>query len=80
MNHLYILDVNLLEYVCECMCVCVCVSGSVVSNSLDSVDCSPPGSSVQGVLQARILEWLPFPLPGDLPDPGIEPGSSALQA
>ena len=25
-------------------------------------------------------EWLPFPSPGDLPDPGIEPGSPTLQA
>ena len=29
-------------------------------------------------IQARILEWLPFPSPGDLPDPGIEPASPAL--
>ena len=39
----------------------------------DAMDCSPPGSSVHGILQARILEWLPCPPPGDLPDPGIEP-------
>ena len=38
-----------------------------------------PGSSVHGISQARILEWLPFPAPGDLPDPGIEPASPALQ-
>ena len=36
---------------------------------------SPPGSSVHGILQARILEWVAFPSPGDLPDPGIEPRS-----
>ena len=35
------------------------------------VDCSSPGSSVHG---------LPFPSPGDLPDPGIEHRSPALQA
>ena len=46
----------------------------------DLMDCSPPGSSVDGILQARILEWLPFPYPGDLPDPGIEPRSPAFQA
>ena len=28
------------------------------------MDCSPPGSSVHGTLQARILEWLPCPPPG----------------
>ena len=46
-------------------------------------NCSPPGSSVQGILQARILEWVAFPPPGDLPDPGIKPASPlapALQA
>ena len=44
----------------------------------DPMDCTLPGSSVCGIFQARILEWLPFPPPGDLPDPGIEPGSPAL--
>ena len=43
------------------------------------MDCSLPGSSFHGIFQARTLEWLPFPSPGDLPDPGIEPRSSALQ-
>ena len=38
------------------------------------MDCGPPGSSVHGIFQARILE-LPFPIPGDLPNPGIEPAS-----
>ena len=39
------------------------------------MDCSPPGSSVHGILQARILEWMPFPPPGNLPNPGIKPAS-----
>ena len=43
------------------------------------MDCSLPGSSVNGISQARILEWVAFPSPGDLPDPGIEPVSPALQ-
>ena len=42
--------------------------------------CSPPDFSVHGVLQARVWSGLPFPSPDDLPDPGIEPGSLALQA
>ena len=45
----------------------------------DPMDCSPLGSSVRGILQARVLE-LAFPFPGDFPDPGIESGSPALQA
>ena len=42
------------------------------------VDCSPPDSSVHGISQGRILEWLPFPSPGYLPDPQIELMSPAL--
>ena len=40
----------------------------------DPVDCSLPGSSVHGILQARILEWVASPL-GDLSNPGIKPAS-----
>ena len=44
----------------------------------DLMDCSLPGSSVHGILQARILEGCcTFPPPGDLPDPGMEPWSPA---
>ena len=47
------------------------------------MDCSPSGSSLQGILQARILNGFPCPPPGDLPDPESEPASPvapALQA
>ena len=37
----------------------------------DPMDCSPPGFSVHGISQVRILEWV---------DPGIERGSPAFQA
>ena len=43
----------------------------------DPMDCSPPGSSVHGILQARIPSGLPCPHPGYLPDPGC-PVSPAL--
>ena len=43
------------------------------------MDCSPPSSSVHGILQARILEWVAISFSRDLPDPGIEPRSSTLQ-
>ena len=42
--------------------------------------CDPMDCIVHGILQARILEWVAFPSPGDLPNPGIEPRSPALQA
>ena len=38
-------------------------SRSVMSDSLRPVDCSPPSSSVPGILQARVLEWVAFPSP-----------------
>jgi len=39
------------------------------------VDCSPPGSSVRGISQAKILEWVAISSSRELPDPGIEPVS-----
>ena len=53
-------------------------SHSVVSDSYNPMNSSPPGSSVH----SRWEHWngLPFPSPVDLSDPGIEPGSPALQA
>ena len=47
-------------------------------DSCNSMDGCSPGFSVLGVSQTRMLEWVPFPSPGDLPDPGIEPESPAL--
>ena len=60
---------------------CVLRACSVIKSCLilcDPTDCSPPGSSVHGISQARILEWVAFPSPGDLLDPGMEPVSPAL--
>ena len=39
------------------------------------MDCSLPDSSVHGILQARVLEWVAILLPGDLLNPGIKPTS-----
>ena len=39
------------------VCVCVCVT-QLCLTLCDSMDCSPPGSSVHGILQARIPEWV----------------------
>jgi len=44
------------------------------------MDHSLPGSSVQEILQARILEWVAFPSPRDLPYLAIKPVSPVLQA
>ena len=66
--------------VCVCVCVCVCVSRSVVSNSaiLWTVACQVPLS--MEFSRQEYCSGLPFPSPGDLPHPGIESISPALQA
>ena len=46
----------------------------------DPMDCSPPGSSIHGIFQARVLEWVAISFSRDLPNPGIELGSPILQA
>ena len=55
--------------------MCNVLSHSVVSDSLQTMDCSPPGSSAIESSGQENWSGLPFPSPGDLPDPGIEPGS-----
>ena len=58
------------------MCVLV---AQLCPTLCDPMDCSPPGSSVYEIFQARILEWVPLPSPGNLSNAGIKPGSPALQ-
>ena len=60
-----------------CMCAQSLQSGPTLCEPMDS---SPLGSSVPGILQARLLEWVVMPPPGNLPHPGIEFASPALQA
>ena len=62
-----------------CVSVCVLIAPSPPT-LCHPMDCSLPGSSVHGILQARILEWVAIPFSGDLPNLGIEPRSPALQA
>ena len=42
--------------------------------------CDPMDYTFHGILQARILEWVAIPSPGDLPNPGVKPRSPTLQA
>ena len=65
---------------CKCVCVCVWVCAQSCPTLYDPMDCSLPISSVHRVSQARSWSGLPFPPPGDLPDPAIEPTSPAFQA
>ena len=43
------------------------------------MDCNLPGSSAHGFSKQEYWSGLPFPSPGDLPNPGIKPASPALQ-
>ena len=59
-------------------CHYCCFSPKSFSTFWNPMDCSPSGFSVHEISQARILEWVAFPSPGDVPDPGIKPTSPAL--
>ena len=62
-------DVNIFAYTylpylhwkCVCLSLSIFVSRSVVLTSCDPIDCSPPGTSIHGILQARTLEWVATP-------------------
>ena len=58
-----------------CTAVVACWFTSVVSDSLWPQDCSPPGCSVHGILQARILEWVAVPSSRGSSRPKGEPAS-----
>ena len=58
--------------------LCCAMLCSFVSDSCYPMDCGPPHSSVHGISQARILEWVAISFSRDIPDPGIEPTSPAL--
>ena len=64
--------------------MCVYMSLSLMHVRLcDPTDCSPPGSPVQGIPQARILEWVTISSSRGSSNPGIKfmsPASPALQA
>ena len=59
-------------------CMHLCSVAKSCQILCDSMDCSTPGSSVHGILQARVLEWVAIPSPGVLPNWGIEPMYLAL--
>ena len=61
------------------VCMCVFVYQSYLTLCVP-MDCSPPRSSVHGILQARILEWVAILLQGIFLTQGSNLGSPALQA
>ena len=63
---------------CVCVCVCVLVAQSYLT-LYDPMDCNPPGSSVNGILQARILEWGAIPFPRESPWPRDQARVSCIE-
>ena len=74
------IEIIIMSYSLSFHCVltpglCGCVCAHLCPTLCHPMDYSPPGSSVHGISQARILEWVTISTPGDLPDPRIEPVS-----
>ena len=70
---------------CVCVCVRVCVHVCVLvtlscTTVCDPVDYNPPGSSVHGVLQARILEWIAISFSRGSSQPRDQTWMSCMQA
>ena len=69
-----------------CVCVCVCMGAHTHVHAqscltlCNTMDSSPPDSSVHGIFQERILEWVAISYCKGLPNPGIEPMSLASPA
>ena len=65
------------------ICICIHLHAQLLSRVwlfCDPMTCSPPGSSVHGILPQEYRSGLPFPSPGDLPSPEMEPMSSETPA
>ena len=60
--------------------VCVCMHAQSCLTFCNPVDCSPPGSSVHGILQARILEWVAISFSRGSSQPRDRTWSPTLQA
>ena len=56
-------------FLCVCVCVCVCF---LCQTLCDHLDCSPSGSFVSGISQARIPEWVAI---SQFPDQGSNPAA-----
>ena len=59
--------------VCVCVCVCACTRAQLCLTLCNPMDCSPPGPLSVEFSRQEFGRGLPFPSPGDLPDPGMEP-------
>ena len=58
--------------------ILLCLVAELCLALCNPMDCRAPGSSIHGISKQEYWSVLPFPSPGDLPDPGIKPASPAL--
>ena len=58
--------------------MCACSVAQLCLTLCDPMGCSLPNSSILGFFRQEYWSGLPFPSPGDLPNPGIEPRSAML--
>ena len=84
-NNVLIFRIHVIYYICHNRLIYYMCAKSLQSclTLRDPIDYSQPGSSVHGILQARVLEWGAMPSSSNLPDPGIElvsPAAPELQA
>ena len=56
-------------------CCCCCSIDKLCLTLCDPIDCSPPGSPIHGILQARILEWVAMPSSRGSSQPRVKPAS-----
>ena len=57
------------------MYVCACIVSQLCPTPCSPMNCSPPSSSVHGILQQEYWSGLPFPTAGNLSSTGIKPAS-----
>ena len=75
--YIYILNLELIGRI-TCVCVCVCVSRPVVSDSATPWTVAYQKPQSMGFSRQDYWSGLPFPSPGYLPGPGIEPRASCI--
>ena len=71
---------NILGLSVDSSCFIIVLVSQSCPTLSDHVDCIPPGSSVHGILQARILDWIAIPFSRGSSSPGIELRSPKLLA
>ena len=78
MIELFLKKSSIIQLCFRCNVVVYCLAPKSYLNPWEPMDCSLPGSSSMGFPRQEHWGELPFPLPGDLPDPWIKPMSLAL--